>query len=157
MLHGHGTRDREARGPDGVDDLPRAVVVLVRRFLCRYTGCEATCTVGPSELLPRRRYTAVAIALALALWGMQRVPAREVRQRVSPDVSLGPTACTGWAALPRWARSLTWGAAAAASLAARERARQTAEHLLARSALPLSASPIVRVLAAAHSVRSTMR
>lgn len=76
------------------------VVVEVRRYLCR--TCGAVMTVVPKELLPGRLYGATSIALALALWGLDRHSAREVRQRVAPGW-LAPEEVRSWASLRRWA------------------------------------------------------
>ena len=147
VLCGHGTRDREARGPLDALTPARALVIWVRRFLCRL--CGVSCTVGPAGMLSRRRYTGLAIALALTLWGLERVPAVDVRARVSPDRQLGFTAGAGWASLSRWAQAVTWGTVAVAS-GSRGRACETAERLIARSPLPMTASHVERAVAAAQ-------
>lgn len=87
-----GPRDREGTGEQ--------VVVEVRRYLCR--ACGAVLTVVPRELLPGRLYGATAIALALALWGLERRSAQEVRQTVA-SWWLVREEVRSWASLRRWA------------------------------------------------------
>lgn len=97
MIVGHGLRVRT------VIDLARcAVEVTLRRYRCR--RCGAVMTVGPSELSPRRHYTRAAIALALALWSLERTAAHRVRARVSPQRIIGDGTTGRWPVLVRWAR-----------------------------------------------------
>lgn len=62
--------------------------------------------VVPRGVLRRRLYSAGAIALALALWGVEGFAAGEVRSRVSPWRIVGAAAAVGWASLRRWARAV---------------------------------------------------
>lgn len=62
--------------------------------------------VVPSGVLFRRLYSAGAIAIALALYGVSRLAPAEVRSRVSPLRITGATAAAGWASLRRWARAV---------------------------------------------------
>ena len=57
----------------------RSVVgsITVRRYRC--TRCTAVHVVVPRGVLPRLRYGAVAVALALALWSVEGLPASAVR------------------------------------------------------------------------------
>jgi hypothetical protein len=89
-------------GPLEPDGKPQLTVVKVRRYLC--TACGAAVTVGPSEALPGRLYTASAIALALALYGLQRLASAAVRALVSPMVVIGATSAVRWLTLKRWCR-----------------------------------------------------
>lgn len=57
----------------------------------------------PRGVLRARLFSASAIALALGLWALHGLPAREVRRRVSPWTTVGTTAAAGWASLRRWA------------------------------------------------------
>lgn len=107
-LHGHGTRARQVRGPLDVDAPPALVELRVRRYRCR--GCGATQTVVPAQVLVRRLYSLAAIALALALWGLEALSARAVRARVSPWRVVGPGAPERWDALRRWAQGARRGA-----------------------------------------------
>jgi hypothetical protein len=102
VLHGHGVRARQVRGPRAPDAPPALVVLDLRRYRC--TACAAVTTVAPRDLLPRRLFAAPAIALALALWGLAQLAARAVRARVSPWRVVGATAAAGWTQLRRWAR-----------------------------------------------------
>jgi hypothetical protein len=58
--------------------------------------------VVPSETVPRRHYTAAAIALALALYGVGRQSHAEVRAAVSSDDKVGVFAERRWCTLSRW-------------------------------------------------------
>jgi hypothetical protein len=80
------------------------VSVLARRYRC--VPCGAVVIVVPREVRGRRVYSASAIGLALALWGLLEVSAALVRRRVCPATLLGNTAATGWATLRRWARDV---------------------------------------------------
>jgi len=60
----------------------------------------------PRGILHRRLYSAGAIALALALWGVTGLAPPEVRRRVSPFTIVGATAAAGWASLRRWSRAV---------------------------------------------------
>ena len=87
------------------------MTVPCRRYLC--LACGATMLVVPGAMLPRRWYSASAIALALALYGLERRPPAQVRRRTSPFSKVGNRACTGWVTLGRWAdapRSRAWTA-----------------------------------------------
>lgn len=106
-LHGHGTREREIRGPAAPGLPPVSVPIVVRRYRC--VRCNAVITVVPRSMLARRRYSAAAIAFALALWGLTLATAAEVRRQVSPDRVVGATAVVGWATLRRWARAVWEG------------------------------------------------
>ena len=86
-------------GPAEPEGGPEADGILVRRYRCQ--RCGAVVTVVPSEVLRRRLYTASAIALSLALFGVLRQSAAVVRARVSPWRIVG-SAATGWTTLRRW-------------------------------------------------------
>lgn len=100
VLHGHGTRGRLVRGPLRPDGTPEEVEILGRRYRCQ--RCGAVLLVVPRGVLRSRLFSAGAIGLALMLWAVHRVPAREVRRRVSPWGVVGSTAAAGWASLRRW-------------------------------------------------------
>jgi hypothetical protein len=104
LLHGHGTRERLLLGPLEPGQPPEIVAVLAHRYRC--VPCAAVLTVVPCSVLARRRYSAAAIAYALALWGLVLASAAEVRRRVSPAKHVGATAAAGWAMLRRWARAV---------------------------------------------------
>jgi len=104
VLHGHGLRERVLLGPEVAGGKPVQRIAMCRRFRC--TACEAVLLVVPRPVLPRRRFTACAIALALALWGHEGLTAESVRKRVSPDAFDEG----GWRSLRRWARAVAAGA-----------------------------------------------
>lgn len=134
-LHGHGRRTRDVWGPAHATAPPVVGDVACRRYRC--LGCGAILLVVPRGVLRRRLYSAAAIALALALWGVNGLAAREVRRRVSPWRRLGATAASGWASLRRWARVVR-----AAVLFATVRAAQAGARLrdvAARAATTLAA------------------
>lgn len=102
MLHGHGVRPRQLWGPLEPEAEPQLTTVNQRRYKC--TACGKAVTVGPSEALPGRLYTASAIALALALYGLRRLASAAVRALVSPMRTVGPTSAARWLTLKRWCR-----------------------------------------------------
>lgn len=103
-LHGHGLRERHQWSPLEPSDTPSLIGVLLRRYLCQ--SCGAVVVVGPRGLVRRRLYSAGAIALTLALYGVAGLAPAEVRRRVSPLRIVGPTAAAGWASLRRWSRAV---------------------------------------------------
>jgi len=107
-LWGHGLRERQLRGPQEPSGAPQTVVLLVRRYQCQ--PCGAIVTVVPQGVVPRRYYAAPAIALALVLFALRRLPAAEVRARVSPWRVVGDAAHGGWSTLRRWCRAAKRGA-----------------------------------------------
>jgi hypothetical protein len=66
--------------------------------------------VVPRGLLPRRHYTASAIALALTLWAALRRTQREVRRRVSRSRIVGVSRPERWVTLSRWSDAARRGA-----------------------------------------------
>ncbi len=80
--------------------------MVVRRYRCR--GCGAVCQVVPTGVHAGHRYLWSAVVLALTLWSVRRLPASEVRRRISPYSRVG-FAVTGWASLRRWARTYGHG------------------------------------------------
>ena len=149
QLQGHGTREREVRGPPGAVAGAALVVVVARRYRC--VPCGAVLIVVPCEVRGRRVYSASAIGLALALWGLLGATAAQVRRRVCPATILGATAVTGWATLRRWARDLARGrlfcgvpGPPGSSATLRRRAASAASALAAR------ADPTTRGLAIEH-------
>jgi hypothetical protein len=104
-LWGHGTRERQVRGPDDAATEPQLRIVAVRRYRCRH--CGATVTVAPHEVYHRRLYSVAAIGWALALAGLDRRPVAEIRRRVSPWKHVGRAAATRWLTLLRWVEAVT--------------------------------------------------
>lgn len=103
-VRGHGLRRRQPSGPQEPDGPPTSVVVLARRYRC--VVCRAVIVVVPCELLPRRQYSACAIGLAVALYGVAHLHAADVRQRVS---TWEADRAVGWITLRRWLRSVRAG------------------------------------------------
>jgi hypothetical protein len=83
------------------------IAILARRYQCQ--PCGAIVMVVPRGLVRRRLYSASAVALALALYGVARLSPRDVRRRVSPHRVVGATAAAGWASLRRWCRAVRAG------------------------------------------------
>jgi hypothetical protein len=147
-LHGHGTRERQVRGPLEPGGPPVLLVVLGRRYRC--VPCGAVVIVVPRGVRGRRVYTASAIGFALALWGLALATAAEVRRRVSPAVQVGDTAAVGWATLRRWARDVARRRLFSSVLDPGPTAslRELAQR--AATALAASADPTTRALASEH-------
>lgn len=103
-IHGHGLRDRQLRGPTEPGQRTTIIVVQVRRYEC--LRCAAVMTVTPSAVLPRMLYAATAIALALALYGLDGLSARAVRAAVGAWQVVGASS-TGWKSLRRWIAAST--------------------------------------------------
>lgn len=106
-LWGHGLRARQQRGPLEPKEAPGTVVIAGRRYLC--TRCRAIVMVVPRGVVPRRHFSGAAIGLSLALFGLLKLPAREVRRRVNPWRVVGETAQAGWTTLRRWAAAARQG------------------------------------------------
>jgi hypothetical protein len=102
-LVGHGLRSRQLRGPPAAEDAPATRVVQVRRYLCR--GCGAVITVVPRHVVPRRHFSAGAIAIALFVFGTLRAPAAIAAERVG-SWARGAGA---WRTLRRWIDALDDG------------------------------------------------
>lgn len=80
VLLGHGTRERQVRGPLWPGTKPGVLMVRVRRYRCR--KCGAITTVLPRGLVARRYYSGGAIALALLLLGVRGHSMQQVRGAV---------------------------------------------------------------------------
>jgi hypothetical protein len=128
-------RSRDQWGPPDATAPPEVGEVVCRRYHC--LACGAVILVAPRGVLRRRLYSASAIALALALWGLDGLTAGAVRHRVSPWRIIGATAALGWSSLRRWARAVRSAAlfALVGTVAASTRLRQVA----ARAATALAA------------------
>ena len=79
---------------------PVMAVLRVRRYQCQ--PCGAVVTVLPRETAPGRLYTLSAIAWALALFGISRLPEQAVRGATSPWSIVGAAAVRRWISLRRW-------------------------------------------------------
>lgn len=134
-LVGHGMRTRQLRGPLAVGQAPVTLVLDIRRYRCR--TCTAVVMVVPRGVMPRRHFSAGAIALALAAYGLTKTSMRETRRQVSPWTTVGAAAYVGWAALTRWIRAVRRGSMFARAppmaedMTAREVAERTATNLAA--------------------------
>jgi hypothetical protein len=106
-LHGHGLRERHQWGPVELGAVPALIGILVRRYQCQ--PCGAVVVVVPRGIVRRRLYSASALALVLALYGVAGLSPAEVRRRVSPLGIIGATAASGWASLRRWTRAVRAG------------------------------------------------
>jgi hypothetical protein len=112
--------------------------------------------VVPSEVLPRRLYTACAIALAFAFWALFGVTEAVARARVSPFTTVGAAAYGGWITLRRWAaeagrgRLLATSRAPPQSFTLRQHAERAAAGLEALAPAGLARHAAVFVGAARH-------
>jgi hypothetical protein len=106
-LWGHGVRSRQVRGPLTAEGPPVVVAVAVRRYRCR--ACGTIVLVVPRGVVARRLFTAPAIALAFARFGIDGEPLARVRTAVSPWATVGATAAAGWLAVRRWVRAVRAG------------------------------------------------
>lgn len=106
-IHGHGVVSRQLWGPAEPGGGPTLGEVQIRRYRC--VACHVVMMVGPAGVLRYRRYSAAAIALAFALWGLMLLPEREVRRRVSPWRILGSAAAHRWPSLRRWVAAVSAG------------------------------------------------
>lgn len=105
VIVGHGLRRRGVIGPLDHEDAAGEVVMLdLRRYRCQ--ACGAVLVVVPRGVVRRRRYSAFAIAWALALFGLLGLSVVDVRQRVTPWRATPYTTNLAWAALVRWARAV---------------------------------------------------
>lgn len=101
--------------------------------------------VGPRGLLRGWLYSAPAIGWALALYGLARRSAAEVRRCVSPWQQVGDAAFGSWATLRRWIKAVGDGRLFAmvrrcpSSWSLRQIAERAATTLAAH-ALPISTS-----------------
>jgi hypothetical protein len=104
VLHGHGTRPRTVRGVLAPDDTPQFHELRVRRYRC--TACGATCTVVPVDVLPRKHFGAITIAVALALYGALHEALDEVWRVLNPSRIRGLES-RGWDSVLRWISLVT--------------------------------------------------
>ena len=107
QMHGHGLRERQLRGPLEPGGPPVLIILLLRRYLCLLCGCVAT--VVPRGVLRGRLFSSSAIALALALFGLEEKTEVETRKKTSPWSIGGVTAADGWLCLHRWVRAIRRG------------------------------------------------
>jgi hypothetical protein len=60
-------------------------------------------------VLTRRLFSAPAIALALALFGVSELALTEVRARISPWATVGATSAASWVSVRRWVAAVVAG------------------------------------------------
>jgi hypothetical protein len=87
------------RGVLAPDGPPTFYEFLARRYRC--TACDATSTVVPADVLPRKHFGAVTIALAFALYGALRQSLDAVYRALNPTRLRGYGA-RGWDSVLRW-------------------------------------------------------
>jgi hypothetical protein len=127
---------------------PMALVVACRRYLC--LACNAVVLVVPGSMLAGRWYSASAIAQALALFGLDRLTAAEVRRRTSAAKRVGLAAVAGWVTLGRWCDDVRAGRlfpevrTCPAEFTRRQVAERAATTLGSRAPPPWDASLTVR-------------
>ena len=149
MLHGHGVRERLVVGPTDRGGRPRVVVVVVRRYRCQ--GCGAVVMVVPRGVLPRLRYSLVAVVTALVAWGHEGRAGWRARAEVSPWSSSGDERLHGWRSLTRWVSGpLTMGLYVDATAPPRARAGAIATQLAALAPLPTGVVATDAVCGALH-------
>jgi len=104
QIWGHGLRDRQQRGPLEPWGDPVEITIRVRRYVCRL--CTAVIVVVPLGVIAGRLFCAAAIGLAVALFGVAKLPMGEVRRRVSPWQHVGTSAEGSWLSLRRWVHAI---------------------------------------------------
>ena len=87
------------RGVLAHDEPPTFHEFLARRYRC--TACNATLSVVPADVLPRKHFGAVTIALAFALYGVLRQSLDAVYRELNPTRVRGYGA-RGWDSVLRW-------------------------------------------------------
>lgn len=73
--------------------------LFARRYRC--TACDATSTVVPADVLPRKHFGAVTIALAFALYGALRQSLDTVYRALNPT-RIRNYGARGWDSVLRW-------------------------------------------------------
>lgn len=104
MLYGHGSKERQQRGP--LEPQGEAVVSTIRVRVYHCQSCGAVIRTAPSTVWYRRLYSAPAIGLALAMWGLLNASVAEVRAAISPWKIIGHSAPGRWPTLRRWAQAV---------------------------------------------------
>lgn len=88
------------RGPLEPGGPAKLFSVQARRYRC--TTCRAVLLVVPRGVLPRRSYSASAIAWVLARVALEDATTTEVRAQVCPSKIVGPSAVERWLSPSRW-------------------------------------------------------
>ena len=102
-LVGHGTRERQVRGPPFPGAATTQSVILVRRYRCR--TCGAIITVVPRGVVQCRHFGAGAIGITVHGWGLERRSLDDVRRAVGGHDVEG----RGWPAARRWVDAIQAG------------------------------------------------
>jgi hypothetical protein len=92
------------RGPLSVDEDSQVRVIIVRRYRC--SECGETCTVVPRGVLVYRYYSASAIALAMALYGVVHLSLGQTRERVCAWRVTSSGRRSVWVTLRRWLQAV---------------------------------------------------
>jgi hypothetical protein len=124
-------------GPHEPGEDASDVEILCRRYVCN--ACGAILVVLPRGVGRALRYSLVAIAYALGLWGYARATAAEARAAVSTAKARGPSSPEQWSSLRRWASqasSIFGPGAPNTSGSLRERAARLATWLASHAPLP---------------------
>jgi hypothetical protein len=103
MLVGHGTRERQVRGPLAPGAMALDTVIRARRYRCR--GCGAIVTVVPRGVMAGRHFGAGAIGLALHRWSKEKRSLAEVRETLGGR----DEERRGWPAARRWVDAIQAG------------------------------------------------
>jgi hypothetical protein len=144
-------------GPTGAEGEPQMHTVACRRYLC--LRCGAVALVVPAAMLARRWYSASAIALALALYGIEQQAPAVVRARTSPFKVVGHRAAVGWVTLERWADAVRGGRLfprvrpSPAQFTRRQVAERAATTLGSRAPPPMDAPLVARAFIGAALAR----
>jgi hypothetical protein len=101
VLHGHGLRVRQHWGPAEPEASPGMRMLVQRRYACQ--ECGAVVVVRPRGTLPRKRYTATAIVLAMWLWAAELMTDAAVRSKIAIEPTTGLSRPERWTTLRRWA------------------------------------------------------
>lgn len=101
ILHGHGLRVRQRWGPAEPESAPEIGTLVQRRYACRQ--CRSVIVVRPRGTLPRKRYTAAALALAMWLWAVEKMTDAAVRSKIAVAPTTGLSRPERWTTLRRWA------------------------------------------------------
>jgi len=150
-LHGHGVRSRLQLGPEDHASAPRVSSVVVRRYRCCH--CRAVVVVCPRGVLRRRRYGAVAVALALTLWSQVGWSSAQVHRTVSPHRIVSSEGTRGWRSLRRWARAgaAMWPRLRCRGYRGRYAAGEAARQLAALAPLPTGVLVVDACAGATHT------
>lgn len=106
-LHGHGVRARCLAGPPVLGAEPGTIDILLRRYKCQ--RCGAVLTVGPRGILRGYVYSAMALGLALLLWGVLHEQEVKVQRALGVHRIRGASRPERWQALRRWTKAAAKG------------------------------------------------